>query len=663
MRKFSKFVSILLIGSLLFSVSACNKNGGKSNEETYTFPNTVETVARGTHTDRTTAAEGYVVRNQASSYSIVIPADASNELRMTASELSDIVADVTGARLTVITDEGLSFDKDATYLSLGETSLASGAEIDLGEEFLLDGYRIVTRGKTVFLCGVSDAGTQYAADDWLYRTLGVDWVHPDWYSFDETAGDIRLENYDVTEIPDFARRSAASYRTSAYRLRHWRQQPYASAEVMVGEWKEWVHNSTYWFMQYDENGNEIRDAENSIRNHNEWVANNKPLNENHDLNALCFNANGDQTSRVLMLEVALDKIKKAFAKGVQGKFIPFSIEDNDLACECEACIALEERYHAYSAGAILFINDLAKATREWLATDDGAPYRNKEYMFTWLAYTSAWECPDNIELDEDVTVWIAPINMDYTKSVYDPANASYKEQMDKWFALAGDKPVLTWFYNTNFHYYCATYDDFDTIPDLYRYMADKNVYNLWAQGQGQSREFTGFYTYKLYLTAKLEWNVNEDVNALKLRWFKGYFGDAWETMYAWFENIEAWWSYCRTFEEPYGGTRSLYQNMIDEKFHPRYVLQNWLNYAEQAYRDIEPLEAVDADAYAVYEERITRERLSPIYFMMEIYGSTMSESELKELRKTFYNDAVRTRFDNVKEWNGTIAEYTVGWDL
>ena len=49
--------------------------------------------------------------------------------------------------------------------------------------------------------------------------------------------------------------------------------------------------------------------------------------------------------------------------------------------------------------------------------------------------------------------------------------------------------------------------------------------------------------------------------------------------------------------------------------------------------------------------------------MMEIYGSTMSESELKELRKTFYNDAVRTRFDNVKEWNGTIAEYTVGWDL
>ena len=117
MRKFSKFVSILLIGSLVFSVSACNKNGGKSNEETYTFPNTVETVARGTHTDRTTAAEGYVVRNQASSYSIVIPADASNELRMTASELSDIVADVTGARLTVITDEGLSFDKDATYLS------------------------------------------------------------------------------------------------------------------------------------------------------------------------------------------------------------------------------------------------------------------------------------------------------------------------------------------------------------------------------------------------------------------------------------------------------------------------------------------------------------------------------------------------------------------
>ena len=660
MRKFLKIITVALVGAMCISIVACNT--GDNSESIYTPSSPVAVETRGTHTDNSKPTEDFIIKNKATEYKVVMPQNASLDVKLTVSEFVDIVNDITGVNFDVINDGEANYTDNAKYIAIG-TPLAQ-TNIKPGDEFANDGYRMLTKGKTVFLIGYKDTGTQYACDDFLYRTLGVDWVHPDSYTCDKTAKDIPLVNYDVSEIPDFYIRNAASYRTSDYRLRHWRQNTSISSEIMIGEWKEWVHNSTYWFMQWDKDGKEIKDAENSIRNHDEWIANNKPVNDNHDLNAVCFNANGNEESRKLMLEVALEKVKNAIKNGLSGNFIPMSIEDNDIRCECDACLENDRLHKAYSAGGLKFLNDLAKATREWRATDEGKEYADRDIKFTWLAYTSSWECPDNFTIDEDVTIWIANIDMDFTKSVYAEENKSYLDTMEKWFELSGDdKPVLTWFYNTNFYYYCAPYDDFNTLQDLYRYLSGKNIYNIWSQGQGQSREFTGFYTYKLYMTSKLEWNVNEDVNELKLRWFKGYFGEAWEPMYEWFENMQAWYSHCRTLDIPLGGTRSLYQNVATEEFHPRYVLENWMNYGDLALESIKELKFTDKERYSLLEERITREKLSPLYFLIEIYGTTYSESELKKLRTTFYEDAVRTRFDNVKEWNGTINEYVSGWDL
>lgn len=660
MRNFLKIIAVALVGVMSISLVACKSNG--NSENIYMPPSSVTAETSGTHTDNSTPTEDYIIKDKTTEYKVVSPKNASLDVKRAVSEFVDIVNDITGVNFNVINAEEASYSANAKYIAIG-TNL-NQTDIELGDEFADDGYRLVTKGKTVFLLGYKDTGTQYACDDFLYRTLGVDWVHPDSYAYDKTARDIPLVNYDVTEIPDFAVRNAASYRTSNYRLRHWRQNTTISTEVMIGEWKEWVHNASYWLMQWDESGNEIKDSDRSIRQHNEWIANNKPLSDNHDANAVCFNANGDEESRKLMLDVALEKVKKALKKGLSGQFIPLSIEDNDIRCECTACMENNQLYKAYSASGLLFLNDLAKATREWCATEEGKPYADRDVKFTWLAYQAAWECPENITLDEDVNIWLANVNMDFTKSIYDEENKAYLDTMDKWFELSGkDKPVLTWFYNTNFNYYCAPYDDFNTIQNLYGYLASKNVYNIWSQGQGQSREFTGFYTYKLYLTSKLEWNVNADVTELKLRWFKGYFGDAWEPMFEWFENMQAWYAHCRTLEIPLGGYRSLYQNVATEAFHPRYVLENWMHYGDMALETIENLKLTDKETYDLLEERISREKLSPLYFLLEIYGATYSESELKTLRRTFYKDAVRTQLDNIKEHSGTLNEYVAGWDL
>ena len=646
--------------TLVLSVSAlcaCAGNGDTPSEGQIYTPAAEETVeTKGRHTDNSTSTSDYILRYQSSDYTVVVPADNA-EVTRSARELISVFGEITGEYLPLVTDDSVTWSDSARYISVGDTALAQNRSVSCDAAFGTDGFRIVTEGKTVFLVGGGNNGVQYACDEFLWHTLGVDWVHPDHYVYDESITDVVLYDYDITEIPDFTSRRAASYRDSDYRLRHWRQQASITEDMIDGDWQHWVHNATYWFMTDDEN---------DISNHPEWAAQGTTIDtDNTEANAVCFNANGDGDSRDIMLEVAFEKVRKALVEGKEGKYIPLSIEDNFARCSCDECVALEEQYGAYSASGLLFLNDLADKVRAWYETEEGTQYADREIQFVWLVYTSTWDCPDvkTFDLDEMVTVWLAPINMDYTKSIYDEANMLYREGIEQWTTLS-KKPVLTWFYNTNFYYYMIDYDDYNTIQDLHKFMAQYDVADMWSQGQGASREFAGFYTYKLYLTSKLQWNVNADVNALKERWFNGYFGAAADTMLSWFENMEAWYAHCRTFTEtPLGGYRSLYQSVITTSFYPRYVVRNWLSYAEQAFEDIAYLKDTNAERYSLIYDRICRVRLSPLYILNELYASDYSDADLKELRRTFYQDAVRTQVDLIKEHDGELLSYVQGWDI
>ena len=88
-----------------------------------------------------------------------------------------------------------------------------------------------------------------------------------------------------------------------------------------------------------------------------------------------------------------------------------------------------------------------------------------------------------------------------------------------------------------------------------------------------------------------------------------------------------------------------------------------MTYADEAIAAIEPLKATDMTRYRAIYDRICRERLSVIYLLNELYSATYAPADLKELRRTFVNDAARVNTTKVCEHNGLITTYTARWDI
>lgn len=115
---------------------------------------------------------------------------------------------------------------------------------------------------------------------------------------------------------------------------------------------------------------------------------------------------------------------------------------------------------------------------------------NSKYIL--LIYTSMWDAPDKggFTIDKDVTVQLAPIQLDYTSSLTAPVNQDVMQTVDTWERMVGSE-MGTWFYNTNFYYYLVPYDNFNTIRELCQYFASKRVAFFFSQGQGEVPEPSG----------------------------------------------------------------------------------------------------------------------------------------------------------------------------
>ena len=94
---------------------------------------------------------------------------------------------------------------------------------------------------------------------------------------------------------------------------------------------------------------------------------------------------------------------------------------------------------------------------------------------------------------------LAIIKNDYYRTMTDKANAEYYKNLRGWSALAGENLYL-WLYSTNFSYYLAPYDCFDSFAESYRLAADLNAFYMFDQRQTDERGvLTGWSYLKSYI--------------------------------------------------------------------------------------------------------------------------------------------------------------------
>ena len=660
MKRFLLKMSAMIIAVILVAgVTGCAGKGGgifqpgEGNEVS---------LRNGVHVDRSTETENYILKDGVSEYKIVIPGTSDPTITSAADELVEYFAEATDFILPVITDETVDFSADAKYISLGDTELKEQANIVYEGNLSRDGFIIKTSGQSVFIVGGNAVGTQYGVYEFLYKTVSLEYFKPTVYTLEDGISDLKLMSYDIVEIPDFPERIFGSAQGSSY---YSQNEKFSHMRMSKGQGDSYIrldvpessdiHNDIQLFMNKEND-------ENDIRNNPQWMANKEPLT-NRAEQALCYNANGDEAERTRMLNIVFEKVKDALRKKPEANMIPITMQDNYVWCQCDKCQEMiAAAGGANSVTALEFIGDLCDMTYAWFETEEGKEYK-KDLEYVYLAYHAGETAPDadKYEMNKYITVWYAPIGMDFSSSVYTEENQNYLKTFSGW--LEHDCGFTLWLYETNFrNNYMVPYDNFDSYRELCEFFAQYDVKYIYAQGQTNNLHPTSWTSYKAYLNSKYYWNTQYDSAELKTRFFNGYFQEAAPYMMQWFDSMQMWVKKLR-LQGIYGGLNSIYQNMLTETFWPESLLRSWLDCADKAIAAIEPIKTTDPERWQTLYDNICLERISPLYLMLEIHSASLSSAELLEMRTAFKTDARRLSVTRIDEHFISCEQYWQDWGI
>lgn len=637
-----KILIVFLIIALSFSAFACKK---KKTEET--VPNNAPVFDGGVHESEYTETDRYIFKNGASDYSIVISASAPSIERTAAVELAEFLYQSTGQILNVVTDDNIAWSQGTKAISLGKNTLSTAAEVTYDYNVLgTQGFRIKTVGDTVFIGGYGGYGTLYGAYEFLSLTVNYDYFYTDCISIDKNVKDIKLYDYNITDVPDIEFRDAtygyvSEDVTVANRYRMMRREVYIiPIDGTIG------HNANTWF-----------GVSSNLSTHPDWF--NKTVNPTQP----CYTAHGNDAERALMLEYAVELLKREIRNNPDKRVVLFCNEDNSEVCECDSCKSAKEYYGADSGAMLKMINEIKSAIDEWFLTEEGREYE-RDLMISFYAYTGYEEAPHaNIECLKNVVPYIAPIHADYMVSMLDEANAGYRKTIEEWAAISND--VHFYFYDTNYSFYFTPYNTFDSLQDNYKFAASLGSSCMHMLGQpNQTNISTGFSVLKMYLESKLGWNVNADIEALTDKFFENYFGPGAEDVRKFFDEYRVHAVYQHD-ALGYNGVNTIYRNPLTRALWSQQLLESWNSYLEDAFEKIAPLEKDEYTTWKSYYNKIATEKINVNYIYVEVYGSFIEASLKRELQLQTkeYASMLGLKYFKENTTNGPISSLWSSWNI
>ncbi len=511
--KFSKiFTSLTLCGIMFFAAGCVEQPATESSSGT-----TPEIEVEYSDT--------YLVKNGVSPYQIVIPTGASDKLKTAAQELQYFFSLSTDIQLPIIEDEKVT-DTKGKYLSIGETSIMEDSGITISyDELNIDGYKVVTNGDAIVMCGYTEQASLYAVYGFMDLQFNLEIFSDTVFTYDETDR-VKLIDVDYTDVPDIPFRTGGTYLTypgqggtevryNRYKMRsHW------------SYFKTWGHShldilkpSVYW------------------NDHPDW-----------------FNHSTDQ-SQVTQLNWVNEEMWDAFANALIEKiktlkddvaYYFLGHDDNwdagrDKANPTEYDRLRSELYDGSDAAMeIRFMNAVVRKCNAWIA--ENAPEKNIEFgMFAYQATVSppvkvndAGEYvpvhPD-VVLEDNLAIQIAPIEDHVSYGYMDEVNTNSKAQFEGWSVVA--KRLQVWGYSShNFWHYYSPMNSWNSIKQNYSDYAKIGVSFLFEQGT--LWKAPGFTELRAYLVSKLAWDTTLDTEVLIKDFITAYYGAGWEEVYEFF---------------------------------------------------------------------------------------------------------------------------------
>ena len=640
-------------------VFACNKEQDKKDEEG-------AEASSSSYRPRTSVTEvveekdGYILDNAQTSYKLVVDKNASLPIRIAIEEFNNFFKKATKRELTVVYDDEVSFSEGAKYISFGDNAFSAQAGVKGSDlNVTTDGFRIKTKGNSVFVVGKGDYGVLYGAYQLLNYLIGYECYGVDLNDYEENVSSIRLYDFDVTSSPSFEIRPAGygcldASKETLNRLRLLNTSNTLRINGATG------HTS----LSYVEPEIFLDEENHPDTYHPKWyyLEGTTPMQ-------LCYTAHGDEAELEAMIEECANSVKKALKEQPNGLLANMSLQDNTSWCNCEKCKSESQKYSSDAAVVVKFLNRLSRKVYAWFDTEEGRPYK-RDLKFVFYAYlaleappakyddaTGTWKVIDNEVLcDKTVVPQVCITVGNYTQPVTTAErNKLARKQIEGWSTLCEN--IFSYMYSANYRNFMLPLDTFNAMQDWYRYYYDKGCIKMYDLGQGDEYGCpTGWSNLKMYLNAKLSWNVDADVEKLTDNFFNAVYKDGAKYVRKVYDEYRVLSQYNADNVKGYlSSVISAGPYILKKDYWPKNKLMDWQADLDNAMKAIEHLKTEDAEKYQITARMISSERVWVNYILYNVYRKEFDQASLTALKTDLYNDLVACKITKERE-HGSIDQ-------
>ena len=349
-----------------------------------------------------------------------------------------------------------------------------------------DGFLIdFSAPNKILIIGPTDWGTEFGVCDFLERYVGVRWLMPGDDGRDVPAkATIIIPDNAVRDEPAFFSRLMSGWKGAA-------QSKWTRRMRMHGH-ISFHHNLLRLFPV--ETYRKTHPEFYPIRDGKRYFP---PTNRAEGWQP-CFTAEG-------IVEEAIKNIVVYFDEHPDRSSYSLGLNDSGGHCQCKKCLAADP-----GRKNILRYDHLSDRYFTWCnAVVKGVLKKHPDKWFGCLAYSEVFEPPDNVKVHERIIPYMTYGRMRWA----DPKLRAKGEALTrKWAKMS---PTLGWYdyiYGTP---YCLPRVWMHQMADYYRFGYKHGLRAMYAEAYPNFGEGP-----KLYVALKLQWNPNQEVNALLDEWYE-----------------------------------------------------------------------------------------------------------------------------------------------
>ncbi|MBQ7957873.1 MAG: DUF4838 domain-containing protein [Clostridia bacterium] len=459
--------------------------------------------------------EMYLVKDGKSDFVIVTEENPDECIVTATEELRTYIKKMSGAELEI--KEETEVSKDDKMIIVGETEIGQSIKEFKSSEIKEDGFRLYSDGNHLIIFGEDSRGTLYGVYSILEDYLGVRWFTPKLEKVPESKNLVIDADMDVLNEPSFAiRRNSPAYADDKYRARnrtnvsfHYEAKEYGGALTYV-----------LWDVTLDRLVPDALFAE-----HPEYFA--LLPDGTRSTDHVCL-------SHPDVLDIAVENARKYMRETDKetADHIHIGQKDNQNYCRCENCEALYEKYGGVSAPTLIFTNNFADAL------DEEFP----EFTYTFYAYNETERPPQDLTLrcNKNVVPVLCELHHACRSHTLGTCGAIDDNQIESEFLnIYGDNEdfiaqdfkdwtviaerTYIYDYTINFLFSAQFFSNFETMQSTMKYMHDIGITGyVYNCGDGH---YAAFNDLRNYLLAKLQWNVDADVEYHMMDFMNFYYGE------------------------------------------------------------------------------------------------------------------------------------------